>query len=101
MSIYIKGKSLWCANVGDSRAILSRNGKPVPLNRDHKLDLADEAERILQNQGLIMAEKDEDGGDIGPLKVWIKEANIPGLAMSRSLGDRIAQSVGVTCEPEI
>ena len=49
VSTYIKGKQLWCANVGDSRAVLSRNGNPVPLNRDHKPDLADEAERILRN----------------------------------------------------
>ena len=48
-----------------------------------------------------MAYKDEDGNDIGPLRVWLKEADLPGLAMTRSLGDGIAQTVGVTCEPEI
>lgn len=30
----------------------------------------------------------------------MKEENIPGLAMSRSIGDRIASSVGVIPEPE-
>ncbi len=33
--------------------------------------------------------------------MWIKEDEIPGLAMSRSFGDRVAASVGVIAEPEI
>ena len=101
MSIFLKGNMIYCANVGDSRAVLVRGGSPVPLNRDHKAELADEAQRILDHQGRIMAYKDEDGSDIGPLRVWIREADLPGLAMTRSLGDGIAQTVGVTCEPEI
>ena len=38
---------------------------------------------------------------MGPMRVWLKNEEIPGLAMSRSLGDRIAHTVGVTCTPEI
>ena len=34
-------------------------------------------------------------------KVWLKNENIPGLAMSRSIGDKIAQQAGVICEPGI
>ena len=48
-----------------------------------------------------MAYKDEDGSDIGPLRVWLREADIPELAMTRSLEDGVAATVGVTCEPEI
>jgi hypothetical protein len=33
--------------------------------------------------------------------VWLKHQNIPGLAMSRSLGDRAATDVGVIPEPGI
>ena len=36
----------------------------------------------------------------GPLRVWLKNENLPGLAMTRSVGDSIAASVGVTWEPE-
>lgn len=37
----------------------------------------------------------------GPKRVWLKNKQVPGLAMTRSLGDFVAKSVGVTYEPEI
>ena len=36
---------------------------------------------------------------MGPARVWLKDLDVPGLAMSRSLGDYVAQSVGVSPEP--
>jgi serine/threonine protein phosphatase PrpC len=45
--------------------------------------------------------KDENGTFIGPNRVWLKDKNIPGLAMSRSFGDKIGASVGIISEPEI
>jgi serine/threonine protein phosphatase PrpC len=33
--------------------------------------------------------------------VWLKNEDIPGLAMTRSFGDQIAASVGILAEPEI
>ena len=44
---------------------------------------------------------DESGHFIGLDRVWAEKQDVPGLAMSRSLGDRIAQSVGVSPIPEI
>jgi serine/threonine protein phosphatase PrpC len=35
------------------------------------------------------------------MRVWLKEQDLPGLAMSRSLGDQVAHSVGVSSVPEI
>jgi len=40
------------------------------------------------------------GIEVGPARVWLQEVDVPGLAMSRSLGDYVAQSVGVSPEPE-
>ena len=37
----------------------------------------------------------------GPKRVWLKNKQVPGLAMTRSIGDLVAASVGVTSEPEI
>jgi serine/threonine protein phosphatase PrpC len=37
----------------------------------------------------------------GPKRVWLKHKQVPGLAMTRSIGDMAAASVGVTAEPEI
>ena len=36
----------------------------------------------------------------GPARVWLKHMDIPGLAMSRSLGDTVAHSAGVISEAE-
>ena len=95
------------ANVGDSRIILGRYNKEnnkyksVDLTRDHKPCLPDEEKRILNKGGRIEPMKDEDNSFIGPPRVWLKEQDYPGLAMSRSFGDRVAHSVGVSEEPEI
>ncbi len=37
----------------------------------------------------------------GPCRVWLKGKQMPGLAMTRSIGDMIAAGIGVTAEPEI
>ena len=35
----------------------------------------------------------------GVHRVWIKDKDFPGLAMSRSIGDKLAHTVGVIPEP--
>ena len=37
--------------------------------------------------------------EIGPARVWLKNSDTPGLAMSRSIGDQIARLVGVISVP--
>lgn len=37
----------------------------------------------------------------GPKRVWLKTKQVPGLAMTRSIGDMAATSVGVIARPEI
>lgn len=112
VSVLLCGKVLYCANSGDSRAVLARQvthrttGKSrqwmaVALSRDHKPDEEDEAARILARGGRIEAYRDENGDPLGPARVWLQDHQLPGLAMSRSLGDAVAASVGVTAEPEI
>jgi len=41
------------------------------------------------------------GGIEGPPRVWLGGIDIPGLAMSRSLGDTVAHTAGVSSIPEI
>jgi len=41
------------------------------------------------------------GKGYGPYRVWMKKEQAPGLAMSRSLGDEVAQSCGVSPKPEV
>lgn len=35
------------------------------------------------------------------MRVWQKDKDIPGLAMSRALGDSIGKNIGIISEPEI
>lgn len=42
---------------------------------------------------------DYDGTPLGPARVWKKDQDIPGLAMSRSFGDRVAAQCGVIAKP--
>jgi serine/threonine protein phosphatase PrpC len=114
ISVLMRHKKLWCANIGDSRALLGRqmNDKSslkgqsnhwmsIALSRDHKPNEVDESNRIYSNGGRVEAYQDDQGNPFGPSRVWLKTQNIPGLAMSRSFGDKVASSVGVICEPEI
>ena len=84
-------------NVGDSRAILaSEVGDEcvvMNLTRDHKPSLPDERSRIEQAGGSVFSMEYDDGYD-GPMRVWLKDQDIPGLAMSRSICDTVAHSVG-------
>ena len=100
----VRGNRMWLANAGDSRAILCRqkhtsSGKsmsygPVDLTTDHKPDSPDEKRRILQMGGHVTPA----GANGAPARVWHK---LRGLAMSRSIGDHNAASVGVISKPEI
>jgi serine/threonine protein phosphatase PrpC len=55
--VVIVGDRVICANVGDSRAILSRNGKPVCLSKDFKPDNPDEKRRIEEAGGFVMGKR--------------------------------------------
>ena len=72
------------------------------MSRDHKPELKEESERILAKGGRIDSFKDyyNNGEPIGPQRVWLKHEEMPGLAMSRSMGDGVAHSVGVSADPE-
>ena len=110
-SILLKEKNInkiYIANVGDSRAIIIKELKnknndwfPYQLTRDHKPTEQDEAQRVLEYDGEIEKIEDEFGEWAGPLRVWVKGSDGPGLAMTRSFGDEVATTVGVFSIPEV
>jgi serine/threonine protein phosphatase PrpC len=55
----------------------------------------------LENDGRIDTFKDQNGGPVGPKRVWIKNEDIPGLAMTRAFGDAVSMLAGVNAEAEI
>ncbi|PIN05286.1 Serine/threonine protein phosphatase [Handroanthus impetiginosus] len=74
------------ANCGDSRALLCRNGKAIPLSTDHKPDRPDELNRIQAAGGRV---------------IYWEGARVLGvLAMSRAIGDNYLKPY-VSCEPEV
>ena len=97
--VFQVGERIICANVGDSRAIMVKGNKAIPLSFDQKPDDPEESKRIKENGGEI-SQYEEDGEKSGPFRVWKKGEAYPGIAMSRSIGDFIASKLGVIPEPK-
>lgn len=85
-------RRLWCANTGDSRAVLCRAGKAIDISEDHRPALATEAQRIIAAGSSIISDR-VDGM----------------LAVSRAFGDfdfkqaknLPPQKQAVTCLPDV
>ena len=97
--VFQVGEKIICANVGDSRAIIVKGSSVIPLSVDQKPDDPEESKRIVQNGGEI-SQFEEDGEKSGPFRVWKKGEVYPGIAMSRSIGDLVASTLGVIPEPK-
>ena len=90
--VYIKDNKVYCANAGDSRAILSEGGEVFELSHDHKPNNGPEHQRINKAGGYV--EFNRVNGN---------------LALSRALGDftykqnnsLIPEEQIVTADPEI
>lgn len=92
VTLLITPTSLHCANAGDSRCVLCRDGRAFPLSNDHKPNLPQELRRIQRARGFV----------------WNKRVNGV-LALSRAIGDFAFKNnpvvaweeQAVTCVPEV
>ncbi|CAD8057597.1 unnamed protein product [Paramecium sonneborni] len=102
--ILLIGSKIYCANVGDSRAVYFYKSQELwynrPLSYDHKPNKTFELKRIIKYGGRV-EQSLIDGKRQGSYRVWLANEDVPGLAMSRSFGDIAAKSVGVIADPEI
>ncbi|CAK56217.1 unnamed protein product (macronuclear) [Paramecium tetraurelia] len=102
ISVHIKEHHLFCCNVGDSKAILGRRQlmnkyQSIRLNRLHK-PIGLERDRIIKFGGRI---EYVYGRPRSPLRVWMQNEDMPGLAMTRSFGDKMGIKAGIIAVPEI
>eukprot|EP01087_Luapelamoeba_hula_P008937 TRINITY_DN2272_c3_g2_i3.p1 TRINITY_DN2272_c3_g2~~TRINITY_DN2272_c3_g2_i3.p1 ORF type:complete len:334 (+),score=68.12 TRINITY_DN2272_c3_g2_i3:143-1144(+) len=84
--VLIAGRKVITANVGDSRAVMCRNGEPLPLSFDHKPDKKEERQRI-EEAGGIVKKGSFFNIPMGPFRVYQGDGVRGGLAVSRALGD--------------
>ncbi|KAJ0395527.1 hypothetical protein P43SY_001274 [Pythium insidiosum] len=99
VGLLVLERDVFVANVGDSRAIVAvfseADGRYVIRHetKDHKPELPEERQRIEAQNGRVF--------EWGTCRVWLQDVDMPGLAMSRSFGDSIAKTIGVTSEPAV
>ncbi|XP_030371249.1 probable protein phosphatase CG10417 [Scaptodrosophila lebanonensis] len=67
----LHGRDLYVANAGDSRCVISRNGKAIEMSLDHKPEDDEESARIVKAGGRVTLDGRVNGG----------------LNLSRALGD--------------
>ncbi|XP_057470297.1 probable protein phosphatase 2C 9 isoform X2 [Actinidia eriantha] len=72
-AILLNGRRLWVANVGDSRAVLSRGGQPIQMTTDHEPNT---------ERGII----ENKGGFVSNMPGDVPRVNGQ-LAVSRAFGD--------------
>eukprot|EP00188_Purpureofilum_apyrenoidigerum_P004427 Plantae.Rhodophyta-Purpureofilum_apyrenoidigerum.ctg5008.p1 GENE.Plantae.Rhodophyta-Purpureofilum_apyrenoidigerum.ctg5008~~Plantae.Rhodophyta-Purpureofilum_apyrenoidigerum.ctg5008.p1 ORF type:complete len:493 (+),score=79.33 Plantae.Rhodophyta-Purpureofilum_apyrenoidigerum.ctg5008:115-1593(+) len=104
---WLVGTDLYCSWTGDSRGVVAyasaQNGswekkfKAVDLSSDHKPSRTDEKKRVRAMGGRIARWRK----NVGPLRVWVPTQWIPGLAMTRSVGDTLLSDFGVVPVPEV
>lgn len=118
VSVYLHDNRITVCNVGDSRIVLgtaisngSNSGggvQAVPLSRDHTPYRSDESARCTMMGARILSfgqinpapgGDDEDVED--PPRIWAAGGNYPGTAFTRSIGDSVAERLGVFAEPEM
>ena len=98
--VILKGRTLYIAHVGDSRAALGRLNKEkklqaVALTADHKPDVPSEKTRIESLGGKVLSrngvprvawERPVHHGHKGPVRRSTQTESVPFLAISRALG---------------
>ena len=109
-AVVLERGRLAVACVGDCRCVLGKvetegddtnTAFPFVMTRDHRPELDDERARVEACGARIDHIRAPDGSARGPLRVWLHGADAPGLMVTRSVGDGVASSIGVTAVPEV
>ena len=105
ISVLLVDNKMFVINLGDSRCVLGqrKNGDENKLGEKVGVEMSIDQKPMREDEKLRIIEK---GGEVsdklaGAPRVYRKNDEVPGLAVSRSIGDIVAHEVGVSCEPEI
>lgn len=92
-------RTVIAANVGDSRAVMSRNGVAVDLTIDHKPQSAPEKARVEALGGKVIwcGIVDDEGNPVPNAGIYRVNGN---LSLSRAIGDR-SERPAVTSKPDM
>ena len=115
-SVWFSGRRAFVANTGDSRIVLgcaSISGQIVAtdLTEDQTPFRSDERRRVIKAGARVMT-IGELHGECGPLspnkysaedppRCYLQKKSMPGAAFTRSIGDAMAESIGVISTPEV
>lgn len=100
----VKKGAVWLAAVGDSTSVLVSAGEggaaaAAVVSPDHRLTNEEELKRVIA-AGARVAKRPNQKAK-GHLRIWLQEADSPGLMVTRSIGDTVGKSIGVICEPDV
>ena len=124
ITVMVKNDQMYINNVGDSRAVVAvrKPDKDAPFKAEHlsidqtpfrkderervkkcgakvmTIDQIEGLEPIHENWGINLGEEVDESGD--PPRVWAQTLDRPGCAFTRSIGDGVAEALGVFAEPE-
>ena len=105
ISVLLVDNKMFVINLGDSRCVLGqrKGGDDNKLGEKIGVEMSIDQKPIREDEKKRIIEK---GGEVsdkitGAPRVYRKNDEVPGLAVSRSIGDIVAHEVGVSCEPEI
>ena len=72
----------------------------LEVSIDHKPFRDCERDRIQKSGGKIERSLIDDR-EVGPLRVWKPDEDLPGIAVTRTFGDLVAHKIGVISDPEM
>ncbi|KAK4755746.1 hypothetical protein SAY87_009503 [Trapa incisa] len=119
ITVLVVEDKIFVANVGDSRAVIAVQVGEDVLAEDLSCDQTpfrrDEYERVKacgarvlsvdQVEGLkdpdVQSWGDEESQGNDPPRLWVQNGMYPGTAFTRSIGDSIAEKIGVVSHPEV
>lgn len=95
VACFIIGNWVYCANLGDCRAVLCRNGNAIDLSQDHKAGLQSEINRVKMNGGSVV------GGRVAGRLAVARAFGDYDLKMQKDENGKVHRQDFLTVKPEI